>query len=429
MKKFYVFISLLVLAITANAEYVGPGFYRVHNAGSDSYISIKGTAFSWTSNPDAFWGCIKMQPATEQTHVSDPATLIYIPYLEQTSLYAQGVDTYSLTELYMDVDTAKAREGGLPTYLAKTQVWISMNGEDKLFTCLFRDQGKGLTAGTFDRTEGRWWIEPVNEESMETSYYGVKPTDETVKDSEGMYWTTLCCDFPFLIPADGGVEGAYTVREVTQDENGSYCAMAVKVYGQGEVVPAATPVLLKCAAPTAEGNKLIPTGEIANNRTFPIVNDLLMGNYFSSYINHSNLQDASIMAEYVPEQATAATDCYLALGVDAEGRLGFFTKAEGTYMDANTAWLSTENLAMKDVTAIYLVEATAPVIMLGDADGDGVVSIKDVSFLIDYLLNGLPSKDETVGVLNFTGADVNRDGDVNIKDLSILIDQLLTTER
>ena len=119
----------------------------------------------------------------------------------------------------------------------------------------------------------------------------------------------------------------------------------------------------------------------------------------------------------------------LALGVDAEGRLGFFTKAEGTYMDANTAWLSTENLAMKDVTAIYLVEATAPVIMLGDADGDGVVSIKDVSFLIDYLLNGLPSKDETVGVLNFTGADVNRDGDVNIKDLSILIDQLLTTER
>ena len=64
-----------------------------------------------------------------------------------------------------------------------------------------------------------------------------------------------------------------------------------------------------------------------------------------------------------------------------------------------------------------------------DTDGDGVVSIKDVSFLIDYLLNGLPSKDETVGVLNFTGADVNRDGDVNIKDLSILIDQLLTTER
>ena len=169
--------------------------------------------------------------------------------------------------------------------------------------------------------------------------------------------------------------------------------------------------------------------QVMSEVIYPIVNDLLMGNYFSSYINHSNLQDASIMAEYVPEQATAATDCYLALGVDAEGRLGFFTKAEGTYMDANSAWLSTENLSMKDVTAIYLVEATAPVIMLGDADGDGVVSIKDVSFLIDYLLNGLPSKDETVGVLNFTGADVNRDGDVNIKDLSILIDQLLTTER
>ena len=419
MKRFLLAVVCVIIATAAFAQFDQAGFYRVHSVNTDSYICIRGTKYMKSYQADAFWPCVLM--LNDSAQVSDPGSIIYIPALSQTSLYAQGVDTYSLTNLSIDVETSEARENGLDTYLAITKY--------NNYPCYFRDYGFGMTSGFGDKTETRWWIEPVNEESMETSYYGVQPADETVKDSEGMYWTTLCCDFPFLIPADGGVEGAYTVREVTQDENGSYCAMAVKVYGQGEVVPAATPVLLKCAAPTAEGNKLIPTGEIANNRTFPIVNDLLMGNYFSSYINHSNLQDASIMAEYVPEQATAATDCYLALGVDAEGRLGFFTKAEGTYMDANSAWLSTENLSMKDVTAIYLVEATEPVIMLGDADGDGVVSIKDVSFLIDYLLNGLPSKDETVGILNFTGADVNRDGDVNIKDLSILIDQLLTTER
>ncbi len=425
MKKFYVFFCLLVMALMANAEYAGPGFYRVHNAGSDSYICIKGTSFSWTSNPDAFWGCIKMLPAGEQSHVSDAGTLIYIPYTDQTSLYAQGVDTYSLTELLMDVDTAKVREGGLPTYVAKTKIWITMNNEEKLFTCYFRDQGNGLTAGSFDRTEARWWIEPVNEETIETSYYGVQPTDESIVDADGMYWTTLCCDFPFLIPADGGVQGAYTVREVKQDEQGDYCAMAVKVYGQGEVVPAATPVLLKCAAPTVDGNKLIPTGEVANNRTFPIVSDLLMGNYFSTFINHANMQDFSIMEEYVPEQATVAGACQLALGVDGEGRLGFFPKAEGTYMDANTAWLDIEALELPDVNAVYLVEWEAPEVVQGDANGDGVVSIKDVTFLIDYLLSS-PAPEFNSGRDNsIAGADVNGDGLINIKDVTALIDLLL----
>lgn len=418
MKKFYVVFCLLVVAMMANAEYAGPGFYRVHNAGSDSYISIKGTSFIWSPDPDAFWTCIKMMPAADQAHVSDAGSLIYIPGLVQTSLYAQGVDTYSLTELYMDVDTAKVIEGGLPTYVATTQVWVTLNGTERLMTCYFRDQGSGLTAGFSDKKEARWWIEPVNEESIETSYFGVQPVNENVKDADGMYWTSLCCDFPFLIPAEGGVEGAYAVHQVQQDIDGSCYASVIKVYGQGEVVPAATPVLLKCATPTAAGNKLIPTGEIANNRSFPLVNGMLRGNYFSSYINHMsiNVLETDLMCEYVPEQATPATAENLELGVDAEGRLGFYPKTDGEYMDANTAWLSIENLDKEGVTSVYLYE-----IVLGDTNGDGVTTIKDVTYLIDYLLGS----NDTRGIGNTLCADVDGNGKITIKDVTALIDMLL----
>ena len=56
----------------------------------------------------------------------------------------------------------------------------------------------------------------------------------------------------------------------------------------------------------------------------------------------------------------------------------------------------------------------------GDANGDGVVTIKDVTHVIDYLLGG----DD--GSVNPYHADVDGDGNVSIKDVTALIDQLLS---
>lgn len=52
----------------------------------------------------------------------------------------------------------------------------------------------------------------------------------------------------------------------------------------------------------------------------------------------------------------------------------------------------------------------------GDVDGDGLIAIKDVSDLIDNLLNGDGSADS---------GDVDGDGSVSIRDVSALIDLLL----
>ncbi len=68
---------------------------------------------------------------------------------------------------------------------------------------------------------------------------------------------------------------------------------------------------------------------------------------------------------------------------------------------------------------IYKVKGDEPQGLRGDANGDGTVSIADVSVLIDYLL----SKDESA--LNMANADCNLDQTVSIADVSALIDYLL----
>ncbi len=61
-----------------------------------------------------------------------------------------------------------------------------------------------------------------------------------------------------------------------------------------------------------------------------------------------------------------------------------------------------------------------PTVLLGDVDDDGVVSIKDVTMLIDYLLGSW------MGVLNTVNADVNCDQGISVADVTILIDMLLS---
>jgi len=56
---------------------------------------------------------------------------------------------------------------------------------------------------------------------------------------------------------------------------------------------------------------------------------------------------------------------------------------------------------------------------VGDVNDDGVVSIKDVTILIDYLLTS-----DLSGLVE-AHLDVNQDGLITIKDVTTLIDMLL----
>jgi hypothetical protein len=70
-------------------------------------------------------------------------------------------------------------------------------------------------------------------------------------------------------------------------------------------------------------------------------------------------------------------------------------------------------------TIVFPEEPVIPDVLLGDVDGDGSITIKDVTVLIDYLLGSRP--DEFVP----ENADLDSNGDISIADITQLIDALL----
>ena len=220
----------------------------------------------------------------------------------------------------------------------------------------------------------------------------------------------------------------YTIREIALGSDSIYYAEPVKVYGQGDTVPAATPILFKCASPYASGNKVVPVGDIANHTAMPIANDLLMGNYFSAFTNHADFNNYDVTATYIPEQSTTGAPHYLALSTDANGYPTFMATDSTTYMAANSAWLDisdTNISAMKlEITSIRLGDAPEepqePELLIGDANGDGNLNVSDVSLLIEYVLH---VSDEVYDPVY----DVNQDGYINVEDITDLIQMILYT--
>jgi len=81
----------------------------------------------------------------------------------------------------------------------------------------------------------------------------------------------------------------------------------------------------------------------------------------------------------------------------------------------------TNKYQVRDVTADYLPYLDNDVVV-GDVDGDGDVSIADVTALIDYLLGG------DNAAIDADAADVSADGEISIADVTALIDLLLGSE-
>ena len=88
--------------------------------------------------------------------------------------------------------------------------------------------------------------------------------------------------------------------------------------------------------------------------------------------------------------------------------VGAYFNSDGTVVGANGSPIYNQSVII-----------SKPAFARGDVNGDGSVSISDVTALIDYLLNGNPSS------ISLSAADCNQDGSVNIGDVTVLIDYLL----
>lgn len=94
------------------------------------------------------------------------------------------------------------------------------------------------------------------------------------------------------------------------------------------------------------------------------------------------------------------------------------------YVTYNLSWYYHKDVSINGSGDYFALDniKIAPKATRGDVNGDSVVSISDVTALIDFLLIG----DESL--INMTAADCNKSGDVSISDVTALIGFLLIGE-
>ena len=88
--------------------------------------------------------------------------------------------------------------------------------------------------------------------------------------------------------------------------------------------------------------------------------------------------------------------------------------------DNNTSWPGWYLNKLYFTDGSQFVVPGSVTVMRGDVNGDGEVSIQDVTALIDYLLGG------DAGSIVIENADCNQDSEVGIQDVTVLIDYLLS---
>lgn len=84
-----------------------------------------------------------------------------------------------------------------------------------------------------------------------------------------------------------------------------------------------------------------------------------------------------------------------------------------------TATAQAEGMQISEYVYYELVVPAMPYVVRGDADGDGKVTVNDVTALVDYLLSHDPSN------INLEGADFNLDGSVSVSDVTAIVDFIL----
>ncbi|MBQ1611635.1 MAG: dockerin type I repeat-containing protein, partial [Muribaculaceae bacterium] len=87
----------------------------------------------------------------------------------------------------------------------------------------------------------------------------------------------------------------------------------------------------------------------------------------------------------------------------------FYFKVRATYIDGTQSrWSKSQKVTLF---------ANGPEYELGDVNGDGEVDVRDITALIDVIMNdGVNPR-----------ADVNEDGEIDVRDISALIDIIMNS--
>lgn len=203
-------------------------------------------------------------------------------------------------------------------------------------------------------------FQPIDEEHMDYFWFGAKP-DEALEFENG-YWSTMYTAFPYQ--CKDGLE-AYYIKGTTK-ANGITYACLERV--QGDKVPAATAVLLKCQGLTTKENRLLP---LSPDTQIPALEGNLLKGVYQLY-NSSN-KDGRVNFD----ESTMRV-----LGVNSAGAVGFFkmkANEDGSAAEllANKAYLDLSSISPANVAAGYKL-------VMGDQGSTAIDSIESDDKSVKY---------------------------------------------
>lgn len=187
---------------------------------------------------------------------------------------------------------------------------------------------------------------PVDIEHIEDNYFGAYP--DASMEYDGGYWTSMYTSFPYECYEPDGVE-AYVVSHVAGFE-GQNIAVIRRL--ESGIVPAATPVLLKCKGLTPRENRLIPLmpddPRLAAAASEIGENNILTGEY-GLFKKAGTVENPSSEAQRGSGRATYDANTMRVFSVNGEGAIGFYKLAANADASAQTL---TPNRAYLDLTKL-----------------------------------------------------------------------------
>ncbi len=335
MKRSILLSIAATLALFAQADLKGPGYYRVHNLKTSRYVSVIDNRGSIDyRNTTADLQAIQLQKNYDEV-CSDPASVLYIsPHGSEYQIESQGTGVYQIIKHYINLKQA-GTNGGKTLYNCYGQMdgVIKYLGDGGYF--LAYDLGSMVTHAKGDYI--KWFITPV--EATSDNFLGVKPSFQ----SNGKYYATMYASFPFTTYSDG--MKVYYIK-------GHYNGNILLEETTGTIAPN-TPVLIECSTPDPSTNRLEVGGSA------PAINgNKLKGNYFNCSLGgHIN-------------RTAYDKETMRVLGLCSDGTLGFIKDETLDYLPANKCYIRVDPGSPDEYKFVSPAEYEAGVEEIGLATHD-----------------------------------------------------------
>lgn len=421
MKRILISIIALTCAITGFAQvnsFTGDGYYRVQNNGSKNWAKVSDNTGSISisaaqTDIHSLW----MIPNSDKIYY-DPGTVIYIKKVGNNyDLYAQGVWTHQFLEGHNFTLGQKGISGDAMIYQVYAQAGSSTiylfdsyeakNNSNPIGSNGF-EHWNAITKSSGDAAMNRWIVSPIDNNTK--NFIGIKPTIS----NNGEYYAPYYVSFPFKFV--NKEMKAYYVSKIDNKNN-----IAVIKEIKEEVIPAATPIIVKCVSDNPVDNKI----ELLFNSGTAINDNLLDGVYFCNhFVYEGESKDARTKFDESTMRILNVKDNKLVFSNDSEYLIKrswqsskesyYFGVDTNKYLNANQSFL---NVASGTAASLAVMteaeyEETYNKTLPGDANGDNKIDIADVTMILKKMSGSAPAGYQEMN------ADVNGDGKIDIADVT-----------